>query len=69
MFGPAFPGFLHVPAPFPYRYAGDVHDGESVGEAAARAIEELIQREGPDTVAAIIAERGAGCRWCDCATG
>lgn len=56
MFGPSIPGFLHVPAPFAYRYEGDIRDGESVGQAAARAIEETILREGPDTVAAIIAE-------------
>ncbi len=56
MFGPAIPGFLHAPAPYPYRYEGDIRDGESVGAAAARAIEEMIVREGPDTVAAVIAE-------------
>ena len=56
MFGPAIPGFLHVPAPYTYRYEGDRRDGESVGAAAARALEELIVREGPDTVAAFIAE-------------
>lgn len=56
MFGPAIPGFVHVPAPYPYRFEGDVRAGESIGQAAARAIEEAIVREGPDTVAAVIAE-------------
>jgi putrescine aminotransferase len=56
MFGPAVPGFVHVPAPYPYRFEGEVRAGETVGLAAARAIEEAILREGPDTVAAVIAE-------------
>ncbi|MBL8058267.1 MAG: aspartate aminotransferase family protein [Anaerolineales bacterium] len=56
MFGPAVPGFVHVPAPYPYRYDGDQRPGESVGQAAARAIEEALLREGPETVAAVIAE-------------
>lgn len=56
MFGPMAPGFLHIPAPNPYRYEGDLREGESVGQAAARALEETILREGPGTVAAFIAE-------------
>ena len=56
MFGPAVPGFVHVPAPYPFRYEGDRREGETVGQAAARAIEEAILREGPETVAAVIAE-------------
>lgn len=62
MFEPRVPNFLHIPAPYPYRYEGDIRDGESVGEAAARALEEAILREDPDTVAAFIAEpvQGAG---------
>ena len=55
------PGFVHVPTCYPYRYQG-AEPGESVGEAAARALEEAILREGPDTVAAFIGEpiHGAG---------
>ena len=36
--------------------------GETVGQAAARQLEETILQEGPDTVAAVIAEpvQGAG---------
>lgn len=56
MFGPLVPGFLHIPAPNPYRYEGDQRPGESVGQAAARALEEAILREGPETVAGFIAE-------------
>jgi putrescine aminotransferase len=62
MFEPRVPGFLHIVAPYPYRFAGDVREGETIGKAAARALEEAIQREGPETVAAFIAEpvQGAG---------
>ena len=62
MFGPLVDGFIHIPNPNGYRYAGDIHEGESVAAAAARALEEAILREGPDTVAAFIAEpiQGAG---------
>ena len=56
MFGPAPDGFVHIPAPNPYRFDGDLKAGEAVAEAAARALEEVILREGADTVAAFIAE-------------
>jgi adenosylmethionine-8-amino-7-oxononanoate aminotransferase len=57
MFGPAVPGFLHVAPPYPYRFdPSQVREGESIGHAAARAVEEMILREGADTVAAVIAE-------------
>jgi adenosylmethionine-8-amino-7-oxononanoate aminotransferase len=56
MFGPAVNGFIHIPAPNPYRFDGELKSGETVGQAAARALEEAIQREGADTVAAFIAE-------------
>ena len=62
MFGPLVPFFSHIPAPYPYRYEGDIRPGETVGQAAARALEEEILRLGPDKVAAFIAEpiQGAG---------
>jgi adenosylmethionine-8-amino-7-oxononanoate aminotransferase len=62
MFEPRVPDFLHIPAPNSYRYQGERKPGESVGQAAARALEEAILREGPETVAALIAEpvQGAG---------
>ncbi len=53
---------LHTDCPHPYR---DMHPGESEEEYASRladSLDALIQREGPDTVAAFIAEpvMGAG---------
>jgi putrescine---pyruvate transaminase len=61
MFEPRTPGFSHIEAPDPYRF---VHTDSSVslGVAAANKLEEAILREGPDTVAAFIAEpvQGAG---------
>ena len=56
MFGPAPDGFIHIPAPNPYRYEGQLKDGETIGQAAARELEDAILREGADTVAAFIAE-------------
>lgn len=56
MFGPPMPEFVHIPAPNPYRYEGALRPGETVGQAAARALEEAILREGVDTVGAFIAE-------------
>jgi putrescine---pyruvate transaminase len=61
MFEPRTPGFLHIDAPDPYRF--DNPDASvSLGIAAANKLEEAILREGPDTVAAFIAEpvQGAG---------
>ena len=55
MFEPRVPGFLHIQPPYPYRFQG-ARPGETVGQAAARELEEAILREGPDTVAAFIAE-------------
>jgi adenosylmethionine-8-amino-7-oxononanoate aminotransferase len=61
MFEPRVPLFIQTAAPYPYRFEG-ARDGESVGEASARLLEETIQTEGPETVAAFIAEpvMGAG---------
>ncbi|MCC7242193.1 MAG: aspartate aminotransferase family protein [Acidobacteria bacterium] len=61
MFEPRTPGFLHIEAPDPYRFVNDTA-GVSLGVAAANKLEEAILREGPDTVAAFIAEpvQGAG---------
>ena len=56
MFGPAVEGFVHIPAPNPYRFDGVIKPGETLGQAAARYLEEAILREGQDTVAAFIAE-------------
>ena len=61
MFEPRVPGFSHIPAPDPYRYASS-DPSVSLGAAAANELEAAILREGPDTVAAFIAEpiQGAG---------
>jgi adenosylmethionine-8-amino-7-oxononanoate aminotransferase len=58
MFGPLVPGFLQVVPPYAYRWAGN----EEPGAGAADAVEKAILAEGPDTVAAVIAEpvMGAG---------
>lgn len=62
MFGPLLEGFIHVPNGNAYRYGAELHEGETAAEAAARALEETILREGPDTIAAFISEpvQGAG---------
>ena len=54
-FGPRQPGFLHVSAPYPYRFKTDRKD-VTPGVAAADLLEEAILREGPETVAALIVE-------------
>ena len=61
MFEPRTPGFSHIDAPDPYRFASPDPDVSS-GIAAANQLEDAILREGPDTVAAFIAEpvQGAG---------
>ena len=55
MFEPRVPGFIHIPTCYPYRQEG-AKPGETAGQTAARLLEEAILREGPDTVAAFIAE-------------
>ena len=59
-FGPPAPGFLHALAPNPYRL-GD-GDPESTTHEAIASIEEIVAREGADTIAAVLAEpvQGAG---------
>ncbi|MEM1063895.1 MAG: aminotransferase class III-fold pyridoxal phosphate-dependent enzyme [Pseudomonadota bacterium] len=52
-YGPFAPGFVQVPHCLEYRAQWDV---ENYGERAADAIEEVILREGPDTVGALCLE-------------
>ena len=61
MFEPRVPGFTHIESPYPYRFENG-EPGVSDGVAAANLLEQAILREGPDTVAAFIAEpvQGAG---------
>jgi putrescine---pyruvate transaminase len=57
-FEPLAPGFLHAPAPDPYRYTGE----GSPGAAYVQALEKVVLEAGPQTVAAVVAEpvQGAG---------
>jgi putrescine---pyruvate transaminase len=59
-FGPLAPGFIHAAAPNPYRLGDD--DPLACAKAAIDSIEQIVLREGADTVAAVIAEpiQGAG---------
>jgi 4-aminobutyrate--pyruvate transaminase len=50
------PGILHTDAPYYYRGAEPGESEESYATRLARNLEELIVREGPDTVAAFFAE-------------
>ena len=61
MFEPRVPGFVHIDAPDPYRFTSP-DPSVSLGVAAANQLEAAILSEGPDTVAAFIAEpvQGAG---------
>ena len=61
MFEPRVPGFVHIQTCYPYRFEG-AKPSETVGQAAARELEETILREGPENVAAFIGEpiHGAG---------
>ncbi|NTU86325.1 MAG: aspartate aminotransferase family protein [Chloroflexales bacterium] len=55
VFEPRVPGFLHIESPYPYRFTGG-DASTSPGIAAANLLEEAILREGPESVAAFIAE-------------
>jgi len=56
------PGIFHLSCPHHYRVAQDGESEEDFATRLATELEELIQREGPDTVAAFVAEpvMGAG---------
>src|SRR5918911_5017128 len=62
MFAPLVPNFVQVAPPYPYRWPDYGGKSGDPGIEAAEALEQAILREGPDTVAAIIAEpvMGAG---------
>jgi adenosylmethionine-8-amino-7-oxononanoate aminotransferase len=61
MFEPRVPNFSQIESPYPYRFVND-DPAVSPGIAAANLLEQAILREGPDSVAAFIAEpvQGAG---------
>ena len=56
------PGFLHTDSPYYYREALDGESESDFCDRLAASLETLIQREGPETIAAFIAEpvQGAG---------
>ena len=56
------PGFLHTDCPYYYREARDGESEAAFVDRLAGNLEALIQREGPETIAAFIAEpvQGAG---------
>lgn len=60
-FGPDAPGFEHIAAPYCYKCELGL-EYPDCNLACARALEELVEREGPETIAAFVAEPviGAG---------
>jgi adenosylmethionine-8-amino-7-oxononanoate aminotransferase len=62
MFAPLVPNFIQVAPPHSYRWQDYGGQGGDPGLEAAQAVEDAIVREGPETVAAVIAEPvlGAG---------
>src|SRR5262245_66282161 len=56
------PGFLHAGCPHHYRFAQEGEKEEEFATRLATELDELIVKEGPETVAAFIAEpvMGAG---------
>ena len=56
------PGFLHAGCPHHYRFAQDGESEEAFATRLAAELDAMIEKEGPDTVAAFIAEpvMGAG---------
>ena len=56
------PGFLHTGCPHHYRFAQDGESEEDFATRLADELNQLIEREGPETIAAFIAEpvMGAG---------
>ena len=60
-FGPPLPGFIAVNPPYRYR-CSHCADQAKCTLACADEVDQVIEREGPDTVAAVIAEpiQGAG---------
>ncbi len=55
-------GFLHTACPHHYRFAQEGESEEAFATRLAAELEEMIEREGPETIAAFIAEpmMGAG---------
>src|SRR5215213_1053385 len=60
-FGPTVPGFVHLTPPYQYRHGEGMSEEEFIS-SLVRELEETIEREGADTIAAMIGEpvQGAG---------
>nr|WP_272212170.1 aminotransferase class III-fold pyridoxal phosphate-dependent enzyme [Marinicella sp. W31]MDC2878080.1 aminotransferase class III-fold pyridoxal phosphate-dependent enzyme [Marinicella sp. W31] len=61
-FGLPLPGFLHADCPHFWRFGLDGESEEAFTERMARNLRDLIEREGPETIAGMFAEpvQGAG---------
>ncbi len=61
-FGPGVPGYVHLSAPYDYRFNPDNLDEDGFVAFLAQELEETIAREGANTIAAMIGEpvQGAG---------
>ena len=55
-FEPAYPGMVYAPQPLPVRSETGVETPSECAVRCARAVEDLIKFEGPETVAAVIGE-------------
>ena len=53
---PLFPGVFHAPQPLPYRCEYGGATPEECADRCAGAVEDIIKFQGPDTVAAVVAE-------------
>ena len=60
-FGPNVPGFVHLTPPYQYRHGEGMSEDEFIA-SLVRELEETIEREGADTIAAMIGEpvQGSG---------
>jgi adenosylmethionine-8-amino-7-oxononanoate aminotransferase len=61
-FGPGVPGYVHVSPPYAYRFNEQNLDEAGFVAQLAKELEEMIEREGANTIAAMIGEpiQGAG---------
>jgi adenosylmethionine-8-amino-7-oxononanoate aminotransferase len=60
-FGPTVPGFVHLTPPYQYRHGEGMNEEEFIA-SLVRELEETIERQGAETIAAMIGEpvQGAG---------
>jgi 4-aminobutyrate---pyruvate transaminase len=60
LFDLPLPGILHTNDPHYFRHGRDGETGEEFGQRMADELDELIQREGPETIAGFLAEPVTG---------